>query len=91
MKYPRVQDCHIQCRLESVTPEKADDLARALDEDDGWKMDFEQRRDILKLGVSSADFLFFRELSTFKKIKTFVSERPRFNCAIAKILTDKKS
>jgi hypothetical protein len=89
MKYPRVQDCHIQCRLENFVPECADDLAKALDEEDLWKMDNEQRREILKLSLCSADFLFFNELSNFNKIQFNIRNGLISKCAIAKDLTDK--
>ena len=66
-QFPCVQECHIQCRLENLSPDKANALAGALDEEDGWKMDAEERRDIIKFCLGNAEFLFFRELNTFEK------------------------
>ena len=88
-EYPQVRECHIQCRLENILTEKADDLRAALDEEDAWKMDLEERRDILKLGVCNADFLFFLELNTLGKIRNFIQRGPKVNLAVAKAVRDK--
>lgn len=88
--FPEVKDCHIQCRLENVTIDQANDLAKALDEEDGWRMEAEERREIIKLGVGNADFLFFHELNTLEKIKKFISGNPKFNCAIVRRLVEQR-
>src|SRR5689334_1328791 len=48
--FPKVRECHIQCRLDAVS-ETPDNLSRALDEEDSWKMDADTRREIIKLAL----------------------------------------
>jgi hypothetical protein len=37
-KFPKIPECHIQCRIDTIS-DHADDIQRALDEEDSWKMD----------------------------------------------------
>ena len=70
-EFPKCQECHIQCRLDSL-PDNPDCLLQALDEEDSWKMDTATRRDILKLALCNAEFIFFRELDSFENVKRYI-------------------
>jgi hypothetical protein len=83
--FPKPRECHLQCRLGVIT-EKATELDGALDEEDYWKMDAEQRREIIKLAVCNAEFVFFRELEALEQVKLFLRGNPDANFAVAQTL-----
>jgi hypothetical protein len=90
MEYPPVHQCHIQCRIDDVLLERVNEIATALDEEDEWKIDVEQRRDMLKLAVCSGELYFFSQLKTFEKITNFIRSNPiSKHCGIVKSLKDK--
>jgi Domain of unknown function (DUF4304) len=83
--FPKVRECHIQCRLDAF-PETPDDLSRALDEEDSWKIDADTRREIIKLSLCNAEFLFFRELGSFESTKRYLKGNPDPRCAVTQSL-----
>lgn len=82
---PKISECHLQCRIDTIS-EDADDVCRALDEEDFWKMDLDSRRDALKLALCNAEFVFFRELNSLDAVKRYVKERRNPHCAVANSL-----
>jgi|SRR5579862_80304 len=85
---PKCQECHLQAFLDCVhgNPDKID---AALNEEDYWKMDAEQRRDIIKLALCNAEFAFFKQLTSFDKVKRFIKNRPIKNLAVVKSLSER--
>jgi hypothetical protein len=83
---PKPSQCPLQCRVEAV-PDTPDQLENALNEEDYWRMDAEQRRDIIKLALCNAEFMFFRYLKTLNDVKKFVAETTWPQLAVDKELS----
>jgi hypothetical protein len=84
---PKSREYHLQVRIGRV-PGCPDEIDAALNEEDYWKMDAQQRREIIKLAFCNAEFEFFRELTSFEKVKQFVKTRVGMNLAVNKSLAE---
>ncbi len=69
--HPKYYACHIQQRLEMIALHR-DELDSALNEEDYWKMDSEERARVLKLELSNAEFAFFREMVSAQAIRAYL-------------------
>ena len=68
---PRYYQCHIQQRLEMIALRR-NELDLALNEEDYWKMDAEERARVLKLELSNAQFVFFREMASSDAVRSYL-------------------
>lgn len=84
---PKCRECHLQVRLASIDG-SPNEIDAALNEEDYWKMDAEQRRGIIKLALCNAEFAFFQELKSFAQVKQFLKSRPCINLAVTKALAE---
>lgn len=84
-EFPKPQECHVQCRLEMISDAPAG-LAEALDEEDYWRMDAEHRREVIKLALCNADFVFFRHLNTIDDLSRFLKRNRELNCLVTRSL-----
>lgn len=84
---PKSRECHLQAAIGRV-PGCPNEIDAALNEEDYWKMDAEHRKEIIKLAFCNAEFAFFRELTSFDKVKQFIQSQPRMNLAVTKSLAE---
>jgi hypothetical protein len=72
---PRVQDCHIQTRLGSIAA-NASELENALNFEDEWKMDPDQRRFEIHCALRDAESKFFDKFHSLEVIRLFLAGHP---------------
>jgi hypothetical protein len=72
---PKCRECHLQVRLDSIDG-SPNEIDAALNEEDYWKMNAEQRRDIIKLALCNAEFAFFENLSPLGKLNNSLRTDP---------------
>jgi hypothetical protein len=82
---PRVQDCHIQVRLNRVVSNDTD-LERSLDFEDEWKTDVDQRKFELFCSFRDAEQSFFDMFTSFEAIRSHFASRPTGYFAIQREL-----
>lgn len=70
---PKFHQCHMMERLEGIALH-GNDHAAALNEEDYWKMDAEERHRVIRLELANAQFAFFRKLETIDAIKKFLDD-----------------
>lgn len=68
---PKYHQCHMMERLDGIALHR-NDLAAALNEEDYWKMDAEERHGAIRLELANAQFAFFRKLETKEAIRAFL-------------------
>lgn len=83
--FPKVADCHVQCRADAIS-DNADDIRRALDEEDSWKLDPEGRKEILKFALFNAQSIFFQNLDSLDSVRRYLKNEGNSNCAITQSL-----
>jgi hypothetical protein len=84
---PPEHHCHIRCRAGEF-PDDPKDLDKALNEEDYWRMDPDQRKQILKLALCNAEFHFFRNLTSIRAVKEFLATKESRNKFVTKALRD---
>lgn len=68
---PRSVDAHVMCRIESV-PESPSKIRDALNAEDAWRMDMEQRKETLHNAFNVAEWQFFGRLLFQTGIESFL-------------------
>ena len=87
LEFPKVHECPLQANLEEFVKNK-NEIESALNEEDYWKMAADDRKEILKLALCTAECDFFRYLKTQAEVISFVRANKNPHLPINKTLKE---
>ena len=85
---PKFYECHVQLLLNSESGFGTDDIDSALNEEDYWKMDNEERLRIISETLKRAEAEFFGRAKTLIDLRDLILNRPKFMLAINKCVME---
>ena len=85
---PQFYECHVQLRLDSNAGLGFGDIESALNEEDFWRMDSEERLRIISGILERAEAEFFGRAKDLQSLKDLVVNHPNFTLAINKCVLE---
>jgi hypothetical protein len=85
---PKFYECHVQLRLDSDISFEVGDVDSALNQEDYWRMDPEERLRIISTTLKRAEAEFFGKAKTLEGLRDLILNRPKFTLAINKCVKE---
>jgi hypothetical protein len=85
---PSYYECHVRLRLDNDSGLDLGDVDSALDEEASWKMESEERQDIIKSAIVRAEMDFFGKARTLEDLHSLLGSRHELNLAVDRQVKD---